>query len=55
MKTQVQDISDFCTKQCENDPNGGRTEKLAVLEQLLEDIIEARGAENTVGVVFVDR
>lgn len=55
MKTQLQVISDFCAKQCESDPNGGRTEKLAVLEQLLEDIIEARGAENTVGVVFVDR
>jgi hypothetical protein len=28
---------------------------LAVLEQLLEDIIESKGAKNTVGVVFVDR
>lgn len=38
-----------------NDSSGGRTEKLAVLEQLLEDIIESKGAKNTVGVVFVDR
>jgi hypothetical protein len=48
-------LSDFCTKICEHDPNGGRTEKLAVLEQLLEDTIESNGASNTVGVVFVDR
>ena len=48
-------ISSFCAKQCKNDPNGGRTEKLAVLEQLLEDMIESNGAPNTVGVVFVDR
>ena len=48
-------ISQFCKKLCENDPDGGRTEKLAVLEQLLEDIIESKGAANTVGVVFVDR
>ena len=47
-------ISDFCAKQCQNS-NGGRSEKLAVLEQLLEDIIESKGAKNTVGVVFVDR
>lgn len=55
MKKQLQKISIFCAKQCESDPNGGRTEKLAVLEQLLEDIIESNGAANTVGVVFVDR
>ena len=28
---------------------------MAVLEQLLEDIIESKGAKNTVGVVLVDR
>jgi len=44
-----------CAKECEKCPNGGKTEKLAVLEQLLEDIIESKGARNTLGVVFVDK
>jgi len=48
-------ISNVCHYISEQAPDGGRTEKLAVLEQLLEDIIEAKGAANTVGVVFVDR
>ncbi len=55
MKEHLIRISSFCHNLCKDDPNGGRTEKLAVLEQLLEDIIESKGAANTVGVVFVDR
>ena len=53
-RKHLQYISDFCAKQSQNS-SGGRSEKLAVLEQLLEDIIESKGARNTVGVVFVDR
>ena len=55
MTDNLMEISKFCADLCKNDPTGGRTEKLAVLEQLLEDIIESKGAENAVGVVFVDR
>jgi hypothetical protein len=54
-KKYLEYISEFCAEKCKICPNGGKTEKLAVLEQLLEDIIESKGAENTVGVVFVDR
>ena len=54
-KKYLEYISEFCAEKCKTCPSGGKTEKLAVLEQLLEDIIESKGAENTVGVVFVDR
>lgn len=48
-------ISEFCNNISESCPDGGRTEKLAILEELLEEVIEGKGSDNTVGVVFVDR
>jgi hypothetical protein len=48
-------ISSICEKLCKQDVDGGRTEKLAILEQILEMEIEYDGTENAVGVVFVDR
>ncbi len=48
-------VSEFCARLCEGCPDGGRTEKIALLEQLLEDVIESKGSRSTVGVVFVDR
>lgn len=49
-------VSDFCWKISTEHDHGGRTEKLALLEELLEDTIENnKSSSNTVGVVFVDR
>lgn len=48
-------IVSFCEELCKQDPDAGRTEKLAVLEEILEMEVENNGTENSVGVVFVDR
>ena len=61
VKTHLLGISEFCLRKCENCPDGGRTEKLAVLEELLEDLVEGgskssggKADKDPVGVVFVD-
>lgn len=48
-------ISKFCEDISFNCSNGGRSEKLALLEQFLEDTIERYKCPDTVGVVFVER
>jgi ERCC4-related helicase len=48
-------IASFCEELCKKDPDAGRTEKLTILEEILEMEVEYNGTENSVGVVFVDR
>jgi ERCC4-related helicase len=48
-------IVSICEEICKEDADAGRTEKLAVLEEILEMEVENDGTENAVGVVFVDR
>ena len=48
-------IVSICEELCKQDADGGRTEKLATLEEILEMEVEYNGTENAVGVVFVDR
>lgn len=48
-------ISTYCKEISTKCPNGGKSEKVALLEQLLEDIIECKNSKNTIGVVFVEK
>lgn len=48
ISTYCEDISRKCS-------NGGKSEKVALLEQLLEDMIEYKRSKNCTGVVFVEK
>ena len=48
ISTYCEDISRKCS-------NGGKSEKVALLEQLLEDMIEYKKSKNCTGVVFVEK
>lgn len=48
-------ISRYCEEISKKCPNGGKSEKVALLEQLLEDMIEYKISRNPIGVVFVER
>lgn len=48
-------ISCYCEEISKKCPNGGKSEKVALLEQLLEDMIEYNDSRNPIGVVFVER
>lgn len=54
-KKYLVEVAAFCTNLSSKCPNAGVSEKLAVLEQLLENIIESNEGTDNVGVVFVNR
>jgi len=55
VRQHLLNIVSICDEICKEDKDAGRTEKIAVLEEILEMEIENNGTENAVGVVFVDR
>lgn len=54
-KKYLVEVAAFCTNLSFKCPNAGVSEKLAVLEQLLENMIESCTGGGNVGVVFVNR
>ena len=55
MKKQLGDIANFCENVYENKPELACSDKLMVLEQLLDDIFSVDGSNEIVGVIFVER